>query len=41
MDKLLKELDANGDTKVDFKEFMTLVAVLTSTCHTYFEQEES
>ncbi|XP_036777280.2 protein S100-P [Manis pentadactyla] len=41
VDKLLKELDANGDAKADFNEFMMLVAVLTSTCHMYFEQEES
>ncbi|XP_066241060.1 protein S100-P [Saccopteryx leptura] len=39
VDKLLKDLDANGDATVDFNEFIVFVAALTSACHKYFEQE--
>ncbi|XP_004465259.1 protein S100-P [Dasypus novemcinctus] len=38
VDKLLKDLDANGDAEVDFNEFIVFVAALTSACHKYFEQ---
>ncbi|XP_053423461.1 protein S100-P [Nycticebus coucang] len=38
VDKLLKDLDANGDAQVDFSEFVVFVAALTSACHKYFEQ---
>ncbi|XP_005408869.1 PREDICTED: protein S100-P [Chinchilla lanigera] len=38
VDKLLKDLDANGDATVDFNEFMVFVAALTSACHSYFVQ---
>ncbi|XP_058579142.1 protein S100-P [Neofelis nebulosa] len=38
VDKLLKDLDANGDAEVDFNEFMVFVAALTAACHKYFEQ---
>uniref|UniRef100_F6Z563 S100 calcium binding protein P n=2 Tax=Equus TaxID=9789 RepID=F6Z563_HORSE len=38
VDKLLKDLDANGDAEVDFSEFIVFVAALTSTCHKYFQQ---
>ncbi|XP_008571328.1 PREDICTED: protein S100-P [Galeopterus variegatus] len=38
VDKLLKDLDANGDAEVDFNEFVVFVAALTSACHKYFEQ---
>ncbi|XP_055989041.1 protein S100-P [Sorex fumeus] len=37
VDKLLKDLDANGDAEVDFSEFMVFVAALTAACHKYFE----
>lgn len=37
MDKLLKDLDANGDAEVDFSEFIVLVAALTTACHKYFQ----
>ncbi|KAL2779973.1 protein S100-P, partial [Daubentonia madagascariensis] len=33
VDKLLKDLDANGDAQVDFNEFIVFVAALTSACH--------
>ncbi|XP_063086277.1 protein S100-P [Cavia porcellus] len=36
VDKLLKDLDANGDAEVDFNEFIVFVAALTSACHSYF-----
>lgn len=38
VDKLLKDLDANGDAEVDFNEFIVFVAALTSACHKYFQQ---
>ncbi|XP_036987895.2 protein S100-P-like [Artibeus jamaicensis] len=37
MDKLLKDLDANGDTTVDFSKFIVFVAGITSACHSYFQ----
>ncbi|KAM5318416.1 protein S100-P-like [Glossophaga mutica] len=33
MDKLLKDLDANGDATVDSNEFIVFVAATTSACH--------
>lgn len=38
VDKLLRDLDANGDAEVDFSEFVVFVAALTSACHKYFVQ---
>ncbi|XP_029615669.1 protein S100-P [Salmo trutta] len=32
-DKLMKALDHNGDSEVDFNEFVVLVAALTCACH--------
>uniref|UniRef100_A0A8C9B238 S100 calcium binding protein P n=1 Tax=Prolemur simus TaxID=1328070 RepID=A0A8C9B238_PROSS len=37
VDKMLKDLDANGDAEVDFSEFMMFVAALTCACHKFFE----
>lgn len=37
VDKLLQDLDANGDAEVDFSEFMVFVAALTSLCHQFFQ----
>uniref|UniRef100_A0A8C5Q438 Protein S100 n=1 Tax=Leptobrachium leishanense TaxID=445787 RepID=A0A8C5Q438_9ANUR len=36
VDKIMKELDENGDGEVDFQEFVILVASLTVACNTYF-----
>ncbi|KAI3376625.1 hypothetical protein L3Q82_017059, partial [Scortum barcoo] len=33
VDKFLKSLDFNGDSEVDFSEFVVLVAALTCACH--------
>lgn len=33
VDKLLKGLDFNGDSEVDFSEFVVMVAALTCACH--------
>ncbi|XP_068164479.1 protein S100-P-like [Antennarius striatus] len=33
VDKLLGGLDFNGDSEVDFSEFVILVAALTCACH--------
>ncbi|XP_005148621.1 protein S100-P [Melopsittacus undulatus] len=39
IDGVFKNLDENGDSQVDFKEFVIFVAALTCCCHTYFEQK--
>ncbi|NXC16083.1 S100P protein, partial [Corythaeola cristata] len=39
IDEVFKNLDENGDSQVDFKEFVIFVAALTSCCHKYFEQK--
>ncbi|KFV97435.1 PREDICTED: protein S100-P [Eurypyga helias] len=39
IDKVFKNLDENGDSQVDFKEFVVFVAALTCCCHAYFEQQ--
>ncbi|XP_077135247.1 protein S100-P-like [Ranitomeya variabilis] len=36
-EKLLKDLDENGDSEVDFNEFMIFVAALTCLGHARFE----
>lgn len=36
VDKIMKELDENGDGEVDFQEFVILVASLTVACNTFF-----
>ncbi|XP_001372143.3 protein S100-P [Monodelphis domestica] len=33
VDKLFKNLDDNGDSQVDFNEFIIFVAALTCACH--------
>ncbi|XP_048158743.1 protein S100-P isoform X1 [Corvus hawaiiensis] len=38
IDNVFKNLDENGDSQVDFKEFVIFVAALTCCCHKYFEQ---
>ncbi|XP_037002646.2 protein S100-P-like [Artibeus jamaicensis] len=39
VDKLLKDLDASGDTMVDINEFILFVAAIASACHVYFKQK--
>ncbi|XP_038255983.1 protein S100-P [Dermochelys coriacea] len=39
VDKLFKGLDENGDSEVDFNEFVIFVAAMTCSCHKYFEQK--
>ncbi|XP_035039516.1 ictacalcin [Hippoglossus stenolepis] len=36
VDKIFKELDANKDNKVDFREYVALVCSLTQLCHEFF-----
>ncbi|XP_069806748.1 protein S100-A1-like [Dendropsophus ebraccatus] len=36
VDKIMKELDENGDGEVDFQEFVILVASLTVACNNFF-----
>ncbi|XP_043953958.1 protein S100-P-like [Gambusia affinis] len=36
VDKLMKDLDFNGDSEVDFQEFITLVVALTCAAHNRF-----
>ncbi|NXP23713.1 S100P protein, partial [Scytalopus superciliaris] len=38
IDRVFKNLDENGDSQVDFKEFVIFVATLTCCCHKYFEK---
>ncbi|XDB48966.1 hypothetical protein AB1E18_002549 [Capra hircus] len=36
VDKVMKELDENGDGEVDFQEYVVLVAALTVACNSFF-----
>uniref|UniRef100_A0A667IIL7 Protein S100 n=1 Tax=Lynx canadensis TaxID=61383 RepID=A0A667IIL7_LYNCA len=36
VDKVMKELDENGDGEVDFQEYVVLVAALTVACNNFF-----
>uniref|UniRef100_A0A3P8SF76 EF-hand domain-containing protein n=1 Tax=Amphiprion percula TaxID=161767 RepID=A0A3P8SF76_AMPPE len=36
LDELFADLDQNGDLEIDFKEFITLIAMVTSACHDLF-----
>lgn len=33
LDRLFADLDQNGDLEIDFQEFITLIAMVTSACH--------
>uniref|UniRef100_A0A8C6V2L9 EF-hand domain-containing protein n=1 Tax=Neogobius melanostomus TaxID=47308 RepID=A0A8C6V2L9_9GOBI len=33
LDELFADLDQNGDLEIDFQEFITLIAMVTSACH--------
>ncbi|KAM8756084.1 protein S100-B-like [Acanthopagrus latus] len=36
LDELFADLDQNGDLEIDFKEFIALVAMVTSACQELF-----
>ncbi|XP_044034446.1 protein S100-B-like [Siniperca chuatsi] len=36
LDELFADLDQNGDLEIDFKEFIALIAMVTSACHELF-----
>ncbi|KAK7916067.1 hypothetical protein WMY93_011828 [Mugilogobius chulae] len=36
LDQLFTDLDQNGDLEIDFPEFITLIAMVTSACHSLF-----
>ncbi|NXJ60727.1 S100P protein, partial [Rostratula benghalensis] len=39
IDEVFKNLDENGDSQVDFKEFVIFVASLTHCCHKCVEKK--
>ncbi|XP_074836667.1 protein S100-A1 [Carettochelys insculpta] len=39
VDRIMQDLDADGDGEVDFKEFVVLVAALTVACNTFFWED--
>ncbi|KAG5215331.1 hypothetical protein MJG53_001389 [Ovis ammon polii x Ovis aries] len=41
VDKVMKELDENGDGEVDFQEYVVLVAALTVACNNFFWENNS
>nr|XP_046240111.1 protein S100-B-like [Scatophagus argus]XP_046240112.1 protein S100-B-like [Scatophagus argus] len=36
LDELFADLDQNGDLEIDFKEFIALIAMVTSACEELF-----
>ncbi|XP_019338857.1 protein S100-B isoform X2 [Alligator mississippiensis] len=40
LERLFKDLDADGDKSIDFQEYTTLVAMVTAACHTSFLQDQ-
>lgn len=36
VEKIMQDLDENGDGEVDFQEFVVLVAALTVACNNFF-----
>lgn len=36
LESMMESLDADGDTEVDFQEFMIFIAKLTICCHEFF-----
>uniref|UniRef100_A0A6B2F2L2 Protein S100 n=1 Tax=Bothriechis nigroviridis TaxID=88079 RepID=A0A6B2F2L2_BOTNI len=38
VDKIMQDLDENGDGEVDFQEFVILVAALTVACNPFFSE---
>ncbi|XP_053439877.1 protein S100-Z-like [Nycticebus coucang] len=39
VDKIMQDLDANKDNKVDFNEFVVMVVALTVACNDYFVEQ--
>ncbi|KAI1901515.1 hypothetical protein AGOR_G00035220 [Albula goreensis] len=39
VDKIFKDLDTNGDSTVDFREYMMLVTCLTILCNDFFTKK--
>ncbi|XP_070622518.1 protein S100-A1 [Erythrolamprus reginae] len=39
VDKIMHDLDENGDGEVDFQEFVILIAALTVACNPFFAEE--
>ncbi|KAG8146909.1 putative Protein S100 protein [Naja naja] len=39
VDKIMHDLDENGDGQVDFQEFVILVVALTVACNPFFSEE--
>uniref|UniRef100_A0A8C6V8E4 EF-hand domain-containing protein n=1 Tax=Neogobius melanostomus TaxID=47308 RepID=A0A8C6V8E4_9GOBI len=39
LDELFADLDQNGDLEIDFQEFITLIAMVTSACHELFDKK--
>ncbi|CAF96543.1 unnamed protein product [Tetraodon nigroviridis] len=41
LDELFSDLDQNGDLEIDFKEFIALIAMVTSACEELFVPDNS
>ncbi|XP_068450567.1 protein S100-B-like [Clinocottus analis] len=41
LDELFADLDQNEDLEIDFKEFINLIAMVTSACHELFAPKQS
>lgn len=41
LDRLFADLDQNGDLEIDFKEFIALIAMVTSACEELFVPNNS
>lgn len=41
LDMLFADLDQNGDLEIDFKEFIALIAMVTSACEELFVPNNS
>ncbi|XP_041836728.1 protein S100-B-like [Melanotaenia boesemani] len=39
LDELFADIDQNGDLEIDFKEFIALIAMVTSACHEIFNSK--
>lgn len=39
VDKVMEALDCNGDAECDFQEFVAFIAMVTTACHEFFEEE--